>query len=64
MKAKLSDIIKTIDFMINDPGCKGFISIDSGKVHFQSEYLIKGIETLPTDLNNNKLYLPLPAKMI
>jgi hypothetical protein len=65
VKAKLSDIIKTIDFMSGDhnKNREGFIHIESSKIYLRSEYL-EAIDPdeLPSDLDNTDIYLPLPTK--
>jgi hypothetical protein len=64
VKAKLSDIIETIDFMSGDPNqsCEGFIHLKNGKTYLRSDYLDTDLEELPSDLDNTDIYLPLPTK--
>jgi hypothetical protein len=63
MKANIEDIEQAIEFISADPGgdSDAFLSLATGEVFYRSAYIDEEIP-LPSDIDDESKYLPLPNK--
>lgn len=63
MKPNIEDIEQAIEFISADPSgdSVAFLSLETGKIYYRSDYIDEEIP-LPSDINDQTKYLPLPYK--